>query len=100
MTFYWRIAPAYWPTRGLVRQHSAMLVRVETDPAAEGWLLHRVIRVLCPVQIGQSVIHFIHADTFRYRANQVAEITTYALIINHRIGTLAIIVFGRGYGLV
>lgn len=73
---------------------------IEPFPLANLKLFHRVIRVLSPIQVGQAVIDFIHADAFWYRADQVAEITADALFINYRVAALAVFIFGSTDGLV
>lgn len=77
-----------------------MVCVIEPFPQPNLTLFHRVIRVLSPVQVGQAVIDFIHADAFGYRADQVAEITADALFINYRVGALAVFVLGSTDGLV
>lgn len=64
------------------------------------FLFHRIVRMFSPVQVWQAVIHLVHRDTFWYRANQVAEITANAFLVDDRVGTFAVIVFFGLNGLV
>ena len=63
-------------------------------------LLYWIIRMLRPVQVRQTIIHFVHADTFGNRTDQVAKIAADALLVNHRVSALAIMVLAGGNGLV